>query len=354
VGFLFSQLAQRQRTADEVKIPIVGAEYAPALVDWLEQRSGVEVVAGPKDAESAVRERKEDVVVIIGKDFAGKFARSAQAEVKVVSDATRDIARAKVRRVRQLLQAYAAEIASLRLIGRGISPSVAAPVRIEEIEVSSSQQRAAMIMAFLPMFLIMAGFVGGLQIATDSTAGERERMSLEPLLLNPAPRAAVVTGKWLAAAVFAIAGVVFSASLCMLVMQRVPLHELGARFRLGMPELAGMLALCVPVGFFSSALQMFVATFAKSYKEAQSYLGMLMLLPTLPGVLAPIYQISGQPWLAPFPILGQYALVTDLLGGKPPGALLMLASAACTLAAAAVLVWLTTRLFHKERIIFGR
>ncbi|MDX1984059.1 MAG: ABC transporter permease [Bryobacteraceae bacterium] len=354
VGFLFSQLAERQRVADEVKVPVVGAEFAPALVDWLKQQSGVSVVAGPARPEEAVRERKEDVVVIIARDFSSKFARSAPAGIKLVADATRDTARTKVRRVRQLLQRYSGEVSALRLIGRGISPAVAVPLRIEDVEVSSAQQRAAMIMAFVPMFLIMAAFVGGLQIATDSTAGERERASLEPLLLNPVSRWSVVAGKWLAASLFAGAGVVFSASLCMVVMQRVPLHDLGARFRLGAPELAAILALCVPVGFFSSSLQIFIATFAKSYKEAQSYLGLLMLLPTLPGVLAPIYPISGQPWLAPIPILGHYSLVTDLLGGKALPAHLLVISAVSTLCAAIVLVALTTRLFHKERIIFGR
>ena len=62
------------------------------------------------------------------------------------------------------------------------------PLQLEEVEVSTAQQRAAQVLGFIPMFIILAAFVGGMQIATDSTAGERERGSLEPLLVNPAPR----------------------------------------------------------------------------------------------------------------------------------------------------------------------
>lgn len=354
VTFLFSRIAERQRNADEVTIPVVGAQYAPAFVDWLKQQSGVSVVPGPADPEQSVRDRKVFVVLVIDKEFTSKFSRSIPAPIKMISDATRDEARPAVRRVRNLMQRYGAEIATLRLISHGVSPAVANPLKLDDVEVSSAQQRAAMILGFIPMFVIMAAFVGGLQLATDSTAGERERSSLEPLLLNPVPRGSLVGGKWLAASLFAVAGVIFSCTLCTLAVQRVPLHEMGARFRIGVPELLLVLAVCIPMAFLASAMQMFIATFARSYKEAQSYLGMLMLLPTIPGAMAPIYPMTGQPWLAPIPILGQYSLVSDVLGGKTPPPVLFAVAAIGTIAVALLLVTLTTRLFHRERIIFGR
>ncbi len=354
VTFLFSRIAERQRNADEVSIPIVGAQYAPAFVDWLKQQSGVEVLPGPPDPEQAVRDRKMFVVLVIDKEFTGKFSRSIPAPIKMISDATRDEARPRVRRVRALMQRYSSEIAMLRLISHGVSPAVANPLKLDDVEVSSAQQRAAVILGFIPMFVIMAAFVGGLQLATDSTAGERERSSLEPLLLNPVPRGSLVGGKWLAASLFAVAGVIFSCTLCILAVQRVPLHEMGARFRIGVPELLLLLAVSIPMAFLASALQMSIATFARSYKEAQSYLGMLMLLPTIPGALAPIYPMTGQPWLAPVPILGQYSLVSDVLGGKTPSPLLFAVAAVSTIGVALLLVTFTTRLFHRERIVFGR
>ncbi|MEZ5355590.1 MAG: ABC transporter permease [Bryobacteraceae bacterium] len=354
IGYMFTAIAERQRGAEEVKLPVVGAEHAPAFMEWLGQQSGVEIVEGPVDAEKAVRERKQDVVLIIDKDFTDKFSRSLPAPVKLVADETRDTARPKVRRVRSLISSYSNGIGALRLIARGVSPTVASAIRVEDVEVSSSQQRAARILGFLPMFLMIASFVGCLQIAADSTAGERERGSLEPLLLNPVSRRAIVVGKWLAAAAFGAAAVLFSAALCTAIMHRIPLHELGARFRFGAPEVAALLLLILPAAFLGSALVMFVSMFARSYKEAQSYLGMLVLLPMLPGMLTALMPMNDRPWLAPIPILGQYALMNDVMGGKMPHAIFFAIAAACTIATAVGLVALTTKLIQRERIIFGR
>jgi sodium transport system permease protein len=360
IGYMFTAIAERQRSADEIRIPIVGAEHAPVFVDWLKQQSGVEVAAAAEpikdaaSAEKAVRERKEDVVLIVDKEFAEKFARSLPAPVKLVSDETRDSARPKVRRVRSLIAAYSNGIGAMRLVARGVSPTIATTIRVDDVEVSSSQQRAARILGFLPMFLMLASFVGCLQIAADSTAGERERGSLEPLLLNPVSRQAIVVGKWLAAAASGAGAVLFSAVLITVVMQRIPLHDLGARFRFGPTEIAALLALILPAAFLGSALVMTVSMFARSYKEAQSYLGMLVLVPMLPGMLAAIMPMNDRPWLAPIPIIGQYALMNDVMGGKMPSAVFFLIAAVCTLAAAAALVAFTTRLIQRERIIFGR
>ena len=192
LGFMMNRLADRQRELDDVQVPIVGMQYAPALVDWLNQQAGVEIVPGPVNAEEAVR-AGEEVVVVISPDFAKKFSSSAPAEVRIVSDSSRTTSRPKVTRVRTLFQRYSSEIGSLRLVARGVTPSIASPLQIEEVEVSSAQQRAAQILSFIPLFVVLAAFMGGMQIAMDSTAGERERGSLEPLLVNPAPRSVLVT-----------------------------------------------------------------------------------------------------------------------------------------------------------------
>ena len=187
IGFMMNRVADRQREAEQVRVPVVGMQHAPALVEWLRQQSGVEVVEGPENPEEAVRNQEEELTIIIPKNFAEKFNQSRPALLQIVADSSRNDARPTVERVRRLLQQYGAEIGSLRLIARGVSPAAARPIDLEDIEVSTAQQRAAQILTFIPMFIIMAGFVGGMQIATDSTAGERERGSLEPLLVNPAP-----------------------------------------------------------------------------------------------------------------------------------------------------------------------
>ena len=354
IGLMMNRVADRQREAEQVRVPVVGMQYAPALVEWLRQQSGVIVVEGPQDPEEAVRNQEEELTIIIPKNFVEKFNQSRPALLQIVADSSRNDARPTVERVRRLLQQYGAEIGSLRLIARGVSPAAARPIDLEDIEVSTAQQRAAQILTFIPMFIIMAGFVGGMGIATDSTAGERERGSLEPLLVNPAPRLVFVGGKWLAAAVTAMASTALTTLLCAILPRFLPLEEMGIRFRIGPEHMAGIIAAALPMCLFSAALQSAVATLARSFKEAQSYMGVLVLLPMIPGVMGALYPIGNAPWMYATPVLGPYVLLTNVLGGQSPSINAFLTSAGISLVAAAILVRITSTLFESEKIIFAR
>ncbi len=354
IGFMMNRVADRQREAEEVEIPVVGEEHAPALVNWLRQQGGVQVVGGPADAEAAVREQAQDVVLVITPEFAERFRESRPAIVKLVTDSSRTAARARVERIRALLQQYNAEIGSLRLIARGVSPAATLPLQLEEVEVSTAQQRAGQILAFIPMFIILAAFVGGMQIATDSTAGERERGSLEPLLVNPAPRAAIVAGKCLAAALMAMVTAALSTLLCANIPRFLPLEDMGIRFRIDAAHFGGIMAAVLPLCLFSTALQAYVATMARSFKEAQSYMGVLILLPMLPGMLSTVYSLGDAPWMYVVPVLAQHVLLTGVMGGRWPETWTFVMAALLAAFAAAILMRLTTLLFRNERIIFAR
>ncbi|MGC1648970.1 MAG: ABC transporter permease [Candidatus Sulfotelmatobacter sp.] len=353
-GGMFTVMAGHSKDAQEMKLPVGGVENAPAFVDWLKQQPGIEVVASPADPEQAVRDRQEDVVLIIEKDFAKNMTRAIPAPVKLVSDSTREGARRKVTRARNLVNAYSSQLASLRLIARGVAPTVALPVSLEEVEVSSAQERLATQLNILTLLLVIAAVTGGMQIAIDTTAGERERGSLEPLLLSPVPRVALAAGKWLAASAFGCVSVVFSMLLTVNVLRRVPWQDMGIRFRVSDSDLMSLLALILPLAFFLSAVTIFASTFARSFKEAQGYMGMLILLPLFPGVISMLYPLSNRRWLTPVPIFGQYALAADVLGGKPPRVTFYVLAGVSVVACAVVLVALTSRLLKRETIIFGR
>jgi sodium transport system permease protein len=354
IAFIMNGVAERQREAESVEIPVVGQEHAPAFVDWLRQQAGVQIVDGPDEPEAAVRAREQDVVLVITPEFAERFRTSRPAVVKVVSDSSRNAARPTVERVRRLVQRYSTEIGSLRLIGRGVSPAAMAPLQLQDVEVSTAQQRAAEVLAFIPMFIIMAAFVGGMQIATDTTAGERERGSLEPLLVNPAPRAAFVTGKWLAATAAAMASVVLTTLVCASLPRLLPLQDMGIRFRFGPEHVAGIMAAVLPMCLFTASLQTSVATMARSFKEAQTYMGILVILPMIPGMMSVVYPLGSAAWMYVVPLLGPHVLLTDVMGGRTPQASAFVTAGLVSLAAAAMLVALTTRLFRSERIIFAR
>ena len=354
ISFMMNRVAAGEREVEDITLPVVGRANAPAFVDWLGQQAGVHVVDGPADPEKAVREQKESVVLVIPKDFAEHFRASKPATVKVISDSSRTIERGKPERVRRLVSRYNAEIGSLRLIDRGISPVVASPLQVDDIEVSSAQQRAATTLAFIPMMALLAAFTGGMQVATDSTAGERERGSLEPLLVNPAPRGAIVSGKWLAAAFLSAVTVSLTTVFTIEQLRFIPLSELGLRFRFGAPQIAGMLAVLLPMCPLVAAVQAFIATFARSFKEAQSYMGFLMLVPMAPAIVGMVYPISAQAWMYPVPMLGHYVLLSNVLAARQTSTVAFVMCGLASLALTALLVEATARLFRSERIIFGR
>jgi sodium transport system permease protein len=351
---MMNRVADRTRDADNITIPIVGAENAPALIEWIRQQDGVRVVDGPRDPERAVRDKQADVVMVIPKNFAERFSTSRPASIRIISDSSNSTAQPTVQRVRQLVAAYSAQIGSLRLIARGVSPTVANPLQIQDVEVSSAQQRAATILSFIPLMLMIAAFTGGMQIATDSTAGERERGSLEPLLVNPVPRGVLVAGKWLAAACAAVLSVGLTTGLSVLQLQLVPLQDLGIRFNLGWNEVLGMLAAILPLCPLTAAIQAYIGTYARSFKEAQSYMGVLISVMMLPALLSSLYPITDRAWMYPVPVVGQYLLLTAFLGGRAPGLVPFTTSAVAAIVLALILIRLTTRLFHNERIIFAR
>ena len=354
LGFMMNRIADRQRQLDDIVIPIVGMEHAPAFIDWLSQQAGVTLVDGPSDPEAAVRDRNEDVILVIPDDFQEKFRKSSPAPIKIVSDGSRQTARPKVTRVRGLVQRYSMEIGTLRLVSRGISPAIASPLALEEVEVSSAQQRAAMILSFIPMFIILAAFAGGMQIAMDSTAGERERGSLEPLLVNPAPRRVIASGKWLAASFTSMLSVILTTAIVMSMLRFIPMQEFGIRFRMHPEQIALLLAAALPMSFLASAIQTYLATFAKSFKEAQSYMGLLIIVPMLPGFAASLYPMSGQAWMYPIPVIAQQVLAGDVVAARPTPWWAFVVAAASALVLSIVLIQLTTRLLQRERIIFTR
>lgn len=354
IVFMLNFIAEKRRQADDIELPIVGASHAETLVDWLKQQRGVEVVDGPQDPYTAVRDGDVKFVIVIPEDYNELFAQSKAVEVELVIDRSDDDAGVFVRRARRLLSAYSGQIGMLRLVARGVSPAVAAPIRIDEVDVSSAQQRAAMVMAFLPMFLVLATFVGGMNIAIDTTAGERERGSLEPLLVNPAPRKSIVAGKWLASVVFAWVSVLLTFVLLQQAMERAPLESLGLRFQLDAGDVGALLAAVIPLAFLASGLQILVASFARSYKEAQTYVSFLIFVPMLPAFVMMFSPIDPQPWLAMIPLLGQHLLITEAMRGEPGSLLVSLGAGVTVTLSGLACVAVTTRLFQREKIIFGR
>ena len=352
--FSFYVLSEEIDRARRITVPVIGAEHAQTLVDWLDQQTGVEIEIEISEPQTLVRSGERDFVLVVPEEFGTRFEEARTAELEIIVDSSDRGADRAADRLRSLLRSYGAQVSTQRLIARGISPEVIAPVRVETIDMATRQERLAMVFAFIPMFLVMTAFLGGLQIAIDSTAGERERLSLEPLLLNPVPRLSIVGGKWLASTLFAMASLILTAGVLMVVLDYSPMQRLGLNLEMGVPEFTSMLGSVLPLALLASALQMGISTLARSYKEAQTYVSFLMFVPLLPMMLSMGSSIEPALWKLAVPILGQHILVTEVLEGKIPEPLSLAVATAATIVGTVLCLVLTAQQFHREKIVFGR
>jgi sodium transport system permease protein len=352
-GMLFGFIADKQRAAAEVPMPIAGQQHAPELVEWLTV-AGVEVVDAPADPRAAVRDGEVPFVVVIPESFGDNLARGSTIKLELIVDGSRNDSRPAVGHAQKLLNYYGEDLTSRRLLARGVDPEVVKPIVVAEIEVASEQELATSVFAFVPMFVLMATFIGGMQLAMDATAGERERGSLEPLLLNPVPRSAIVVGKWLAALVFALVCVVLTLLCCVFVLEYTPVRDLGMSLELGPLALVLVLCAAAPMALMATAIQVLVASFARSYKEAQTYVSLLMFVPMLPAMVGMMSGLDRSIGALLVPGLGQQIVVEQVFGGKQTGVLDFVLPMVSALAVAGVCVWLTAWMFRRETVVFGR
>ena len=336
-----------------LSLPVVGSEFAPRLIDYLEA-SGAEILPAPMFPEDSVRRGDADAVLVIDPSYAERFAAGRSAPVRLVVDESRNDAHRNVRRVERLLVSYAQSLGSLRLMARGISPEVAAPLQLDEVDLSTPEKLAANLLNVVPLFLMLAALVGGMNVAIDTTAGERERGSLEALLLNPVPRRTLVLGKWLATSLASLAVATVTLLGFMLTVRFLPLEELGMKMLLGPYEALVLWAAIAPLALFGSGLQMLIATFARSFKEAQTYLNLLNLLPMAPSMFLMFEPARSAAWMLPLPALAQVGMVVDVMRGEAIPAWHLAVILLSSLAYTALCLAALERLLQKEKIIFGR
>ncbi len=351
---ILGQVFFREGATKPLTLPVRGAEHAPNLVAFLQQQN-VEIVPAPDDPETAVRNGDVELVLIIPADYAEDFAAGRPASVQIVEDSSRQSASLSVSRTRSLLNAYSRQIAALRLVARGLSPAVIQPLTVQSLDTATPQSQVLIFLNALPYFLMFALFSGGAGVIIDSTAGERERGSLEPLLINPAARREIVLGKLLAALPFASAVLLLTLGAYAVIFNVVPLEEfIGFRLSIDPLALAGIFLVCLPMIVLATALQMIIATFARNFKEAQTYVGFLPLVPALPGLGLAFIPIKPDLWTMLIPTFGQQILINQFMRAEPVSAANVLISAAVTLGLAAILVALSIRLYEREQIILSR
>jgi sodium transport system permease protein len=334
-------------------LPVGGQENAPSLVRFLEQ-NGFQVIPLPPNPEEAVRLGNFDVVLIITDEYSQNFTAGRPAPLRMILDTSRQSAIPSMERLRLVLEAYNSQIAALRLLARGINPEVTTPLTVQRTDVASSQSQMMVFLNLMPYFIVLVVFLGGMYVIIDTTAGERERGSLEPLLINPIPRWELVVGKLMAAIPFAVGTLFFTLLAFWLIFNFFPIEDyIGIPLSLDARIIAGIFLISLPMVLLASALQMIIATFTRSFKEAQTYVAFLPLIPALPGIGLAFLPIRASVVNMLIPTFGQQILINQMLRGEPINSLFLIISTAATLLISLVLIFAAVRLYQRERILFG-
>jgi sodium transport system permease protein len=204
--------------------------------------------------------------------------------------------------------------------------------------------------SILPYFFVLTVFIGGMYLAIDLTAGERERQSLEPLFANPVPRWRILLGKIGAICLFSVSSLLICVTAFTVAGRLIPTEKLGMDLGLGPAFALEVVVLMLPLVLLIAALQTLVAAFSRSYREAQTYLGILMVVPALPSVLLSVTPVKTASWMYTVPLLSQQVGITELLTGGALTAAQVATCLLCGFLVAALMLTVTARVYGSERL----
>ncbi len=360
IGFsgVMANLMQKS-AAEKHKIAIINKANAPELFALIDTSSKVEIVLTdpPIDsAKQAILDKLIKAAIVIPDQFSLKVSNGESTSVQILYDASETKSDFALDKVKDLVASYKLGVLNSRLINKGLDPKLLEPFRIDETNVASKEKMGGLILSiFLPYIIILLSMVGAMYTAIDLTAGEKERGTLETILVSPIPRWQLATGKFLTI----LTTSVVSTSLAIISMSATMLYGMHSFGRMG-EEMAInitpvmiliILLMMIPTACLFSALLMSIAIFAKSYKEAQSYLSPLMTIVILPALVAFLPGVELDLKLALIPVVNICLCIKESLMGHINWlyvAIIFLT----TFIYAAFAIFITHRMFEKESVLF--
>ncbi len=333
-----------------IYIKVTGAEHAPKLIKALNDDNVLLFSDVPSDEKNSWDER--NLSLTIPMSFNQDMLEGKTIELYLSADYSEKANMSPVRRIKHIINNYARAIGYKRLLVRGIDVRLLQPIKIIEQDTSLPNSNAMIISMMLGLYLLMAAFMSGLPVAIDASAGERERNVLEMLLCQPVSTIKIVAAKLCCASLIACIGVLLTLSLTSFSVSFIDLTKIGASFSLDAFTITALLLLLLPICFFASALQLFVAFQSKNFKEAQSMVSMIIMLPAMVPVI--MMFVDNKPkWLDWLPISGQSLIMEDLFKGLPVSWTLLGFTGLVTIAMTALLVLLMARKLRSEKVVLA-
>jgi sodium transport system permease protein len=356
LGYFLNQQIDRatQPEREGIALTVIGADKAPTLMAQLKQKN-VTVTALPPTSDDAIetllRGRKTVAVLRLSDSFTVDYAAMRPAKIELWYNSASDTD-ARRRDIDEIVQNYSANIAGARLLAHGVSPATMAPIKLQRYDTGSNAARSAGVIGSILGFLFFPAFICCLSAAVDSTAGERERRSLEVLMSQPAHAWELIVGKWLAAGALSVIGLTITLVFAHAILSWLPLEEIGMSWRVTSGDLALVWLASVPLSLFAAALQIAIAMNAKSFKEAQSTLSFITFVPMIPGVAVSMLELKTAMWMYVVPMLSNQTLLREIAKGEAIGSMpFVLTFASSTIAALAAVAFAAWRMKSERYVL---
>ena len=338
---LFSVLLKQLSSSDELLISIDNADAAPKLVQYLANN---DIRQGEGADVKAIR-------LVVSTDFQQQLQQGRPATVIIDADRADDKLQTAIRRVERELGRYNSEIATLRLMARGIDPQLMQPLDVQMQDQATPDSRGGTFLGIASLSIILTLFYAAMNLAIDTSAGERERNSLTLLLSQPLSSLQLVLAKIAAIACFSMLGLVVILLVSKFAYGMVPWQQLGFNISLNTDFMLFTLLVGLPLALLSASLQVMVSFVAKSFKEAQTYVTMVLLVPVALSMVT-TYNIAPE-YLQWLPIAAQQQAMISFLKGSAIAMPQLLVSSLLTLAIFAACSYASSRLLKSEKVVFG-
>jgi sodium transport system permease protein len=351
LGLMFFFVGGSMRLSDTgpLVVPIVNGESAPDLMRFLE-KEGARVQPLWGDARSLVVGGRVAFALILP-ERPNPTPESPFA-VRLLTNPSRVDSIVTTSRVVELLHTYQRETLGERLRTAGLSADMMDVLDIAQENIGRAAGPAIILLTMIPPFLIFTLFTGGVHVALDTTSGERERGSFEPLMMNPVRRYEVLAGKLGAVIVFTLMALASQIVAFWVMLHVVPKESLGLVAPPDVLRLLLVVSVCLPLVVLAAATQLLISAVTRSMKEAQTYLGLLPLVPGLAGMVLALAPVRAQPLLAAIPTFGQTLLMGQLVRSETVSVVFIGITAVATLIATGLLLLLGFRLYEREGILF--
>jgi len=327
---------------EDFKITINNSSAAADLVAYLDNQ-GIR--------HSSDKAETKAIELTIGASYAEQMRRAEPAEVILIADGSEENLQSAIRRTERTLQRYSAEMASLRLIARGINPKIMNSLNVKMQDQATTESKGGQLIAMIVLVMLLSVFVSGMNLAIDTSAGERERNSLALLLSHPISLRQLVLSKVCAVSVFGMLGLALVLIVSKFVYPMVPWQELGFNVDININFMMAALIAGAFVAVLAASMQLFVSFMAKSFKEAQTYITFVMFIPMILSYAVTFdFATDELRWA---PVTGQLQALIDVMKGKEIPLLQLAVSCLSTLLISIALVLGMERLLKSEKVVFG-